>query len=480
MKIQRHHFPLLLTLALALSVFWLAYFLQHQGLPYDDAFITLTYARNVAAGRGFVFNGGTPWLGTSAPLLALLLAGLVSFSPRAGALLPLLSLWLGAGLWAVAVWLAFLIGRQLVDDWAGVAMAAMLATVGALAYVIWAEYSLMMALLLGGFYLAMRSRQGWAGVLFGLAFLARGDSVLLAALVGMLLWWQQGRLPWRLIGGFTLVLLLWMLYAMPVLGNPLPATLGVKRAHRFMGAWPHLVVGFYQLMLRSPWFRQLRFLILLGLWGWGCALFWRRRQGWALILLGWAGFYAVAYALLDVPFYFWYVTPLFASLGLSAALVLAVQPRARGRWLVATLMLVLALLGWMDQQRLAVRTARPSAKMAAYVRAGQWLQQHTSQDSTVAAIEVGTIGYYSQRQVLDLLGLVTPGAKAYLRRKDTAGFFQVLAPDYYVRNQAFDTWGMTRQIHEAFYFRAHYSPVATIPQEGQAPIVIYQRQNDGE
>jgi hypothetical protein len=48
----------------------------------DDAFITFTYARNLAAGHGFVFNIGERVLGTTAPLWAMLLAG-VSVAAKA-------------------------------------------------------------------------------------------------------------------------------------------------------------------------------------------------------------------------------------------------------------------------------------------------------------------------------------------------------------------------------------------------------------
>jgi len=47
---------------------------------YDDAFITLRYARNLASGLGFVYNPGAEWepvLGTTTPGFTVLLAGLI-------------------------------------------------------------------------------------------------------------------------------------------------------------------------------------------------------------------------------------------------------------------------------------------------------------------------------------------------------------------------------------------------------------------
>src|SRR5438477_8755369 len=42
---------------------------------YDDGYITLRYAANIAEGRGFVYNVGEPVWGTTTPLLALVLSG---------------------------------------------------------------------------------------------------------------------------------------------------------------------------------------------------------------------------------------------------------------------------------------------------------------------------------------------------------------------------------------------------------------------
>ena len=60
--------PLLLAALLAVVVF------RHGPRLYDDAFITMRYARNLIDGYGLVYNPGERVLGTSAPLYALVLA----------------------------------------------------------------------------------------------------------------------------------------------------------------------------------------------------------------------------------------------------------------------------------------------------------------------------------------------------------------------------------------------------------------------
>jgi hypothetical protein len=73
--------------------------------PYrhDDIYITLTFARNIAAGAGFVYNGGPPILGTTSPLLALLVAGVSWLLP--GVSLLTIATSISVTTWIATAWL---------------------------------------------------------------------------------------------------------------------------------------------------------------------------------------------------------------------------------------------------------------------------------------------------------------------------------------------------------------------------------------
>jgi hypothetical protein len=47
-------------------------------------------------------------------------------------------------------------------------------------------------------------------------------------------------------------------------------------------------------------------------------------------------------------------------------------------------------------------------RQAVYPRIGVWLANNTPPEASVAMVEVGIIGYYSERRVVDILGLVSP------------------------------------------------------------------------
>lgn len=459
------------------------------GLPHDDAFITFTYARNLAEGRGFTYNGGEPHLGTTTPLLTLLLAAIRLVLPAIA--VHTIAIWLGALFWVGALVLAFLLGRRLATPLAGVAMAGLLMSIGILPHILPTEYPLLLAACLAALHLTLSRRYWLAGAAFGLAWLARGDAAILAGLVGLTVVAQYRRVPWGLGIAFVLTIVPWCIYSMAVFGSPLPATLAVKLAHRAVGAWPPFVTGFQRWVERAdPGFR---------IWLWGLAALTLvglmsglvRRRWWLIVIVLWGVVYFGAYWLLDVHFYFWYGAPLYMALALGAGLGLGYvtalrdgpheaqrfQAALRGVGQPLALLVCAGLLVVGSSQVIktasTLREATPGQK--AYVATGHWLAANTPSDSTVGFIEVGIVGYFSERQIIDLLGLVTPGIAPFLLERDHAGIVQAFQPDYYIRNTRFDAWSMNAVVHESAYFQSHYKPLTEIRQEGVAPIVVYQR-----
>ncbi len=91
------------------------------------------------------------------------------------------------------------------------------------------------------------------------------------------------------------------------------------------------------------------------------------------------------------------------------------------------LALVVAVAGAADLRGLAVSDGDP--RRASY-RAVAELVDRYPEGTTIASFEVGYLGYFSHRRVLDLLGLVTPEAPLEaVRRGDLAAVRDRLAPD---------------------------------------------------
>src|SRR4029079_5578222 len=82
-----------------------------------------------------------------------------------------------------------------------------------------------------------RGREVEAGVLLGLATLARPDAALLAALLVAREVWQARRVPWRAIAASVAVYAPWAVYSLGTFGTMLPATLRAKTLQTTVGWW---------------------------------------------------------------------------------------------------------------------------------------------------------------------------------------------------------------------------------------------------
>jgi hypothetical protein len=76
---------------------------------------------------------------------------------------------------------------------------------------------------------------------------------------------------------------------------------------------------------------------------------------------------------------------------------------------------------------------------AMQVHLGRWLDAHVARSARLAVNDVGAIAYFSRREVIDLMGLVTPEILPYRRRGEPGviDFVRETCPDYVV---VFPAW----------------------------------------
>ncbi len=234
-KAQRVELISLTAFGLALRVFFAFY----SGYVEEDAYITFQFARNLAAGQGFVYNPGEAIYGSTTPLLTLLLAGWMALGgePVLGARLLGLA---GAAAYLSLTWAALL--RLGVPQAGRVCAAALLACAPRLAALDLAgmEQPLVLAFMAASAWAGLRGRWGWAGVWGGLLLWTRLDTGLWLVLLGIAAIWQ-----WRAAGGLRFAgaaggtYLPWVLYASAVFGSPIPHTVTAKWvAYAHSGAVP--------------------------------------------------------------------------------------------------------------------------------------------------------------------------------------------------------------------------------------------------
>jgi arabinofuranosyltransferase len=465
-------------------------------LAYDDAFITYRYAYNLARGDGFVYNIGEWFMGTTAPFYGLLL-GVLGFMFGSDAI-PLISGVVSGGALVMAGVGLYLYGRIHQQAFCGLLVGLFFVSNRLLPLTFGGEMLFQAALIIWGFTLYRMGSSLLAALLLALAILTRMDSVLAVGVIGLHYLLSRRRFPWRelLVVGLTLLpfaLLSWAYY-----GSFLPATLDAKLAQRDSGLWPSFLRGLFEwikaftIQGSSVLFPTLpaapsaiRFIVFVALGMLALALF----RFW-LLPLAWIALYVLAYAILNVPFYHWYVVPvalglmILAGCGVSGAVELIVYGyrRCRGAggvgWAtnVLNVLCVLALAPGLYAQ-LAQTQAQAGANPAEllYEKTGHWLAANTAHDASVGYFEIGRIGYYADRRMIDPLGLIDPAIAPSVARNDLTWAYRTYQPDYILYNQQFSGW--FGAMLEEPWFRQNYQRKAEIEQPGYLSIIVYQREN---
>ena len=115
----------------------------------------------------------------------------------------------------------------------------------------------------------------------------------------------------------------------------------------------------------------------------------------------------------------------------------------------------------------------PPARLAIYKEAAEWLRQNSQPDDSVAYVEIGVLGYYSQRPLEDQMGLVTPRVLPFVRRNDLAGGFLTKPTEYVI----FHTRGRMAPIIRAPWFAPAYKPLKKFRDRGfrAGRLVIFRR-----
>ena len=397
--------------------------------PIDDAYITFRYARNFAEGLGLVYNPGEWVLGTTAPLWAVVLAAgyRLGFSD-----LP---------------WLATLVSA--LCDAASAALIAHLCTRmgwkplgAALVGLVWALNPMSIAYASGGMEsslfalmalvclsLAASGRHVLiAAGIAGVATLVRPEGAFLAATLVGWTWLASRRLALRsaLVAATPMAIggaIFFVLY-----GSPLPHSIAAKQVaylpveplenlfvlliHAGLPGWSTYLLAVVPAALAAV-------LAIFGLIGLVVLIVGalprleRRSVAWqpfAVFAVLYFSFYALL-GLRGVRIFNWYLLPMEPLYLLVAAAGLASFGGLRRPWLAA--LLLVWQLPAIDWRQPLLPAGETLLREQLFAEVGQGLRLSMPPTATVAAPEIGALGYMSNLRVLDTVGLVSPAALPY-------------------------------------------------------------------
>lgn len=411
----------LLALLVLLEILSVALYLGKAGqfgFPLDDAWIHQTYARNLGLRGMMAFTPGQPSTGSTSFGWTLLLA--------AGYWLRIPFFWwtyfLGGAFAVATAFLAALLTQNYFGNFRNAVIVAVICLLEwhlAWAAVSGMEIGLFTFLVLLFCLLLNRDTSPLLlGGLVGIIVLVRPEGILFAVVYGFKLILTQPRQIKRILLDGVIFLLAfsvitgpWILFNLAYSQRPFPNTIAAK----FMQySYPWSVWK----SLKYPWNVLIYFLngpLLLLVPGAGFTIYNMARTknlpqlypfAWSLTLIG---LYAVALpAIYDQGRYLMPIIPLIVIYGVEGMEQLLKRfvhaPFLRSTiWLsLASMVFLLWINGASDY---AYRTQLFNT---VHMPAAEWINVNTPQDAVIATHDIGIIGYYTERPIVDLAGLITP------------------------------------------------------------------------
>lgn len=438
------------------------------GFPLDDSWIHQTYARNLALTGQWAFIPGVPSTASTSPLYTVVLAaGYMLGVPYALWAHGVGALALGlAGM--IGRRLGMMGGALFAPKLRGIGLITGLALVFAW-HLIWAAASGMETMIFSMLTLALiwlgwrevypsKQREGATddlspqglrlvsalifGVVAGLATLARPEGTLLVGMVGLTLLIAHPRrtliqmIMWGVVAGIAYLLTLapYLLFNLSLTGGLLPNTAAAKQAW----AAPLLAMplGWRIEQLLTPLAAGGQLLLVPGMLVFAVLALAPQSQNVRMKFAGEMGLRAVGVRLV-------YLLPLLwgAALILLYALRLPL-PFQHGRYVIPALpaLIVAGVIGtgWLYQRALGTMIGRVLARtlvltaailflvfafrdglIEGYVKdvtiinqemvtAAHWVAENLPPDELLAIHDIGAVGYFAPRPMLDIAGLVTP------------------------------------------------------------------------
>lgn len=411
----------------AISVF--TYLWQNYQL--DDALIYLRYIKNFQVGHGLVYNPGEKFNGLTSPLFSyLILAG--SFLVKD---LQLLTVWasafflIGAALFAGKLFSETKLG-QAFTTFTLVSFGYFYSTIGM-------ETSLFLLLIGLSLYL-YKIKSAYFVIALALLIITRNEGIFLAPPIMVDYILRNKKLPSiKLISISLIIFLVPFFFNKFYYGDFLPATGGAKIGQGQSGFWGSGWIFFHVTHLYQDFshsFYALAIFLLAAIAG--AVLLAKNRL--AVIAAMFIGMLLGFYALLNIPNYHWYYAPFFyfGLIFFCYAFERTILMLKSATWLNRSLRnIALGFIAFLIGS-FYVNTMPfvPLTRHEAYAAIGAWIKANTPPNASIALVEIGTVGWYAERYIVDILGLTNKYNADYIAKGDVFSWLKHYQPDYILRH----------------------------------------------
>ena len=461
-----------LVCALSLIAYILGSSYQYRrGFPLDDAWIHQSYARNLGLNGEWAFLSGQPSAGSTAPLYSgmLSLGYVLGLSPY---IWTFLLGWISLFSLAIVGALGFKVlcpDRAQFGPWVAIFLALEW-------HLVWAAGSGMETLVYAAVALTVivyiaRGSINWLvlGMLIGMSIWLRPDGLTLMGPAIVVLFTEHDDRRSRILGGGKLIVgvivmaLPYLIFNRLLAGAWWPNTFFAKQAEYnelrslpiwwrafdqfvlpLVGSGAILLPGFFIMVVDS--LRRRAWGEIVGaIWFFGYLLIY----AWRLPVTYQHGRYVMP----AMPVYF-----VWSLAGMARWL----QPGASSLWRrtisrvwIISLGFVLVIFWGLGLRTYALDVAIIESEM---VDTAIWVSENTEQDDLIAAHDIGALGYYAQRPLLDLAGLVSPEVIPILRdEKSLEAVLDDQKADYLVTFPGWYPYLVSRSV-EVYSTQAEFSP----------------------
>jgi arabinofuranosyltransferase len=425
------------AVALAPLLLWTLLTWKHRAHELEDGFIYLRYVANALAGHGLVFNPGEYVNGLTSPLFGYLV---LAFGTVLGDARVAASVVSALATLAAAALLVVLFRRARPESPAFHAPSAALLLVAApLTYMTYGMEAALYAALCAAALWAWAARRPRATpCLLAFALLARPEAVfLVATLFALDLLESRGRPCWPTLALPCLAFAMQAAANLAYYGTVLSSSGVAKIGQGSSGLWWNAnfvldLVTHVDRYFAGSWLLAGSFGVLAAVGILACRDT-RLRNGLLLFLAATTAFYTT----FGVPAQPWYYAPFYFAAWLFAAcgwsfLAVAFEERSwlRHRPNAARAVAASVLVGLATASALAAWRSGIAPNVVAYRAIGRWIATNTPADAGVAACEIGTVGWYSERRIIDVLGLVRPANARSIAAGDVHAWLPRDRPDY--------------------------------------------------
>ncbi|VEB38819.1 Uncharacterised protein [Legionella sainthelensi] len=420
---EKRYFLILMLIPIALICYFSFVWRNFQ---LDDALIYLRYIKNFQEGYGLVYNIGEKFNGLTSFLYTFFMMGASYFIKN----LQLANITISALFMCVtAVFSATIFSK---NSWEKLFTAICISVFPYFYTTLGMETSLFLMLISISLYLYKIDSDYF---LITLAFLVitRNEGVFLAAPLIIDYMIRNKRLPnIRIIFISSIIFISPYAFNYFYYGGFFPVTGGVKIAQGksiFWGTgWNFFDVNS---MIDGTFSNSklLEYSFLLFLF-YGLFILIRNRL--ALLLLIFEALLLIFYGGLNIPNYHWYYAPFFLisiifacrGVGQLSSILLSkgfLNDRAY-LFIILTTAVILSLV--------KIAPLKGQVRHENYANIGGWINHNTPANASIGLVEIGTVGWYSERKIIDILGLVNPYNGAYIGKNDIFSWLTHYQPDY--------------------------------------------------